>query len=556
MTAGSPRPAPLCLLLVLAAAWLAAGPAAARPEARGVRDFCVILPMRDGTRLATDVYLPRFPRGMRWPIILVRTPENKNEITRLMARYVCRRGYGLVVQDTRGRHASQGGPTLTFLDDGWGENRDGHDTIRWIARQDWCSGRVGMWGASAIGFTAALAAPDAPDALRAQHVMMSFTDMYAQAAYQGGALRKELVEGWLRTHRYHPINHRHVLAHYKYDAFWEQLSPVREAHRVNAPAVFWGGWHDVFVEGAIDGFTAIQEQGGPRARGNCRLIVGPWSHNDLRQVADPRNAACYPRAGEAVRFFDYWLRGVPGGVPCDRPVHYYVMGSSRGGGNRWRSAEGWPPPSRPTSYYLRADGALGPEPPPDDDGDARRTYRYDPGNPVPTLGGRNLYLRAGPVDQRAVEARDDVLLFTGEPLDAPLETTGRVVVELFVSSDCPDTDFTVKLSDVHPDGRSMLVCDGIRRARFRESFAEEKFLEPGEVYRVEVDLWSTSHVFAPGHRLRVAVSSSNAPRFEPNPNNGDPHPDGPNPPRVATNTVYLSRERASRIVLPVCPPGG
>lgn len=543
-------PAPIMLAwLMLGGLAIGVAEASERVEARGLRELCYMVPMHDGTRLATDVYLPRFPRGC-YPAILIRTPDGKHEFTRLAARYVCRQGCALVVQDTRGRYQSQGGPRLAFLDDGWGENRDGHETIRWIARQPWCNGRVATWGPSSMGATQNMLAPGAPGALRAQYVIMAFSDMYAQAAYQGGVLRKELVEGWLKRHHYHPLNLAAVLAHSRYDAFWEALDPEEHAARVNAPAVFVGGWYDVFLQGTINSFVTIQHRGGPHARGRCRLVIGPWDHGQIEQVADPRTAPCRPRAADPFRFFEYHLKGRANRVPYDLPVHYYVMGDPcRGPGNCWRAAADWPPAAEPTPYYLHADGRLDrarPEQP-----GAALAYRYDPRDPVPTLGGRNLYLPAGPLDQRPVESRADVLLFTSQPLAEPLEVSGPITAELFVSSDCPDTDFTVKLCDVYPDGRSLLVSDGIRRVRFRESFAEEKLLEPDEVVRLSVDLWSTSIVFGRGHRLRVAVSSSNFPRFEPNPNNGQAH-FGAAPPRVARNTVYLSAEYASKIVLPIC----
>ncbi len=535
-------------LLVLGSLPPGVARARGRVEGRGVRSFCHMVPMQDGTRLATDVYLPRFPRGC-YPAILIRTPDGKHEFTRLAARYVSRRGCALVVQDTRGRYQSGGGPRLAFIDDGWGEHRDGHDTIRWIARQPWCNGRVATWGVSSMGVTQNMLAPGAPEALRAQYVMMAFSDMYAQAAYQGGVFRKELVEGWLKRHHYHPLNLAAVLAHWRYDLLWESLDPEEQAARVNAPAVFVGGWHDAFLQGAINSFVTIQHQGGPRARGRCRLVIGPWDHGDIEQVADPRTAACRPRAAAPFRFFEYHLKGRAGSVPRDRPVHYYVMGDRCGGpGNHWRAAEDWPPRAQQTPYYFHADGRLEPATP--EQPHASLSYQYDPGDPVPTLGGRNLYLPAGPLDQRPVESRADVLLFTSQALAEPLEVTGPITAELFVSSDCPDTDFTVKLTDVYPDGRSLLVCDGICRARFRESFSRERLLEPGEVVRLSVDLWSTSIVFGRGHRMRVAVSSSNCPRFEPNPNNGHAH-FGEAPPRVAQNRLHLSAEHASHIVLPI-----
>jgi putative CocE/NonD family hydrolase len=211
-----------------------------------------------------------------------------------------------------------------------------------------------------------------------------------------------------------------------------------------------------------------------------------------------------------------------------------------------------PPPSDVTSFYLHPEGKLvrGKAP----EGNGKRSYKFDPADPVPTVGGQELFLAPGPRDQRKVEGRPDVLLFTTEALAEPVEVTGRTKAKLFVSSDCPDTDFTVKLTDVYPDGRSMLVTDGILRARYRRSFEREDFLEAGQVYELTVDLWSTSLVFNKGHRIRVAVSSSNAPRFEPNPNTGHAFR-ADKETRVAENTVYFSREQTSHVLLPIVTTG-
>lgn len=516
----------------------------------GLKRFCCMVRMRDGTRLATDVYLPRVPRRS-WPVVLMRTPYGKHEIKRIYARLVCRRGWGVVVQDMRGRFQSQGRDALVFQSGNWPEGCDGHDTLRWIARQPWCNGRVATWGPSAMGFTQNMLAPGAPGALRAQHVMMAFSNMYAQAAYQGGAFRKALVEGWLHEHRFSDRNLRAIREHPKYDEFWAKLNPEAQAHRVNVPTVFWGGWYDAFLQGTINSFVSIQHRGGPRARGNCRLILGPWSHRDISRLIDPRNARCWPAAGDPLRFFNYWLKCCCNGVPADHPVYYYVMGDRCdpcAPGNCWRAADDWPPPSRPTEFFLHADGSLSTARP--HASGSSLSYQYDPANPVPTLGGQNLNLRQGPADQRPVESRPDVLVFTTKTLRRPLEVTGRVTARLYVASDCPDTDFTVKLTDVYPDGRSVLLADGILRARYRLSFEQEDFLEPGEVYPITIDLWSTSNVFNRGHRIRVAVSSSNAPRFEPNPNNGRPLLPGGET-RIATNTVHLSPGYPSCVILPV-----
>ncbi len=564
--AGSRTRAQIRLLWLLLLT-LALGLAASDAGALGVKQYCFMVRMRDGTRLATDVYLPRLPRRCRWPVILVRTPYGKHKITKREARFVCRQGCGLAVQDVRGRYCSEG-TDVTFSpglpsegreDDAVpnglpGQGTDGHDSIRWLARQGWCNGRAATWGPSAMGIAQNLLAPNAPKALKAQHVMMAFSDMYSQAAYQGGAFRKALIDGWFEEHRFGAAGLRAVRAHPRYDEFWQQLNAERRAAEVDVPAVFWGGWYDAFLQGTINSFVTIHNQGGPRARGRCRLILGPWAHKDIERLVDPRNAGCWPRAGDPFRFFEYWLKGCRNGVPCDQPVHYYVMGArcEPGAlGNFWRIAASWPPPSRPSEFYLHADGSLRDVPPGTAEG--QLTYRYDPDHPVPTVGGQNLNLPQGPKDQRKVESRPDVLVFSTDRLSRPLEVSGRIRARLYVSSDRPDTDFTVKLTDVYPDGRSMLVADGILRARFRESFEREDFLEPGKVYELTVDLWSTSIIFNRGHRIRVAVSSSNAPRFEPNPNTGGSWNDG-QPPQIATNTVHLSSQHPSHVVLPVYAP--
>ena len=216
-------------------------------------------------------------------------------------------------------------------------------------------------------------------------------------------------------------------------------------------------------------------------------------------------------------------------------------------GNFWRSVATWPPAAKATPFYFHADRTLSQE---KSVGEGQLTYKYDPQDPVPTLGGQNLLISKGPMDQRPVESRQDVLLFSTEPLAEPVEVTGRITVKLYVASDCPDTDFTAKLCDVYPDGTSMLVTDGIQRASLRNSFERREPLEPGKVYEVNVDLWSTSLIFNRGHRLRVAVSSSNSPRFEPNANTGDPHP-APGKTRVASNTIHVSDQYPSHIVLPL-----
>jgi predicted acyl esterase len=516
--------------------------------------------MSDGVKLATDVYLPGDGKGS-YPVIVARTPYNKAPRAGL-GKMVCERGYAFVYQDLRGRFKSEGKPVIIFGNDGWGTHQDGRETLEWIAKQRWCNGKIGSWGGSALGIVQNMAAPVAPEQLKAQFVNVAFSDYYSQAAYQGGAFRKNLLEHWLESQGLVEGNLAAFVAHPRYDDFWKNLNPELQASKVRAPGVFVGGWYDIFVQGTINSFVTIQHHGGEGARGQCRLVLEPVAHGQFKDLVYPYPLRNIPACADVFQWYGYRLKGENNAAAKEKAVHYYVMGDPtdpKAPGNVWRHADDWPPRSQATPFYFHADGTLSrdkppPVPPPTRGGRAgwgdAREYTYDPKNPVPTFGGQELYGGMGPKDQRSVEKRTDVLVFSTEELREPLEVTGRISARLFVSSDCPDTDFTVKLTDVYPDGRSMLVTDGILRARYRQGFEKEAFLERGQVYELSVDLWSTSIVFNKGHRIRVAVSSSNAPRFEPNPNTGRPFR-ADQETRIAKNTLHLSARHPSRIVLPV-----
>jgi hypothetical protein len=533
----------LSLCLVAAFAWPAVG-ADDQAEYEASDSF---IPMSDGVELATTVYRPKGDGP--FPVIVARTPYNKDGLI-VEAQRFCRNGYAFVAQDLRGRFKSKGHDAVIFHNDGWNTPHDGHDTLEWIARQSWCNGKIGSTGGSALGITQNMAAPGAPTALAAQHVVVAFSDMYRQGAYQGGAFRSGLLENWLKATGMSDDNLKTFVAHPNYDEFWAEFNAEAQAERVNAPAVFLGGWYDIFLQGTINSFTTIQSQGGPAAKGRCRLVIAPIGHGTMTELKYPASAGRLPRCVDNLAWFDAMLKGKDNGIAAEKPVHYYVMGDpteEKAPGNVWRSAETWPPTAAETPFYLYHAGTLSTARP---TGSDSRSYKYDPSDPVPTVGGAELGANIGPRDQRSVEVRPDVLLFTSDVLEAPLEVTGRITARLYVTSDCPDTDFTVKLTDVYPDGRSMLVTDGIVRARHRESFENEKLLEPGEVVQIPVDLWSTSLVFNKGHRLRIAISSSNSPRFDPNPNTGRAFR-ADREQRVATNTIYFSEKHPSHIVLPV-----
>jgi uncharacterized protein len=518
------------------AAWLMAAP------------VTHMVPMRDGTKLAASVYLP--DGAGPWPAVLVRTPYGrKGQQHDTFAAEANRLGYVLVLQDCRGRGDSEGHHAIIFRNDGWGTRQDGYDTVEWVARQPWCNGRVGTWGGSALGITQAMMAPACPPHLVCQHITMGFSDMYSQCVYVGGAWRTEAIEVWLKRTHMSDVNLETFIDHPKYDTFWEELDPASQAAKVNVPVMFVGGWYDLFCQGTIDGFVAIQEKGAPEARGQCKLIMGPWAHGEFKELRYPDSG--FPPQSDLWRWLAHHLQGERNEISAQSPVCYYVMGDpedKNAPGNRWRNADRWPPPSSPTPYYLYKDLRLSTSAPTDEE--ASLTYEYDPKNPVPTVGGQNLTIPVGPMDQRKVEDRKDVLLFTTPVLGNPIEVTGRIKTKLWISSSAPDTDFTVKLCDVYPDGRSMLVTDGILRTRFRESSRTEHLLEHNHVYSIEIDLWSTSLIFNKNHRIRVAISSSNSPRFEPNPNTGVAfRADGQT--AVARNSIHVDREHPSLIVLPI-----
>ena len=505
-----------------------------------------MVPMRDGVRLATDVYTP--DGDGPWPTLLIRTPYNKDG-GKGFAAEAAKRDYALVAQDFRGRFASEGDDYPVFLHGGWGEHQDGYDTIEWIAEQTWCNGKVGVFGMSAPGIALNMMAPSRPPHLVCGYASVAFSSMYHQTAYQGGAFRKGLLETWLTVSKFSPKNLELFRAHPNYDDFWHQFDTERVASRVNVPIMYVGGWYDIFITGTLNSFMTVQHQGDTGARGKCRLVMEAYGHGRTDALVFPN--AAQPKAADMWNWFDVWLKRDGAGLDEIPVVQYFVMGDPNDPntpGNQWRTTEDWPIATESKKVYFHSDKRLRLEPPQDLFG--ALSYQYDPNDPVPTIGGANLVLSKGPQDQRPVEDRADVLLFDSPPLRHHVEVTGPVTVTLWVSSTAPDTDFTAKLCDVYPDGRSMIVLDGILRAGHRNTMEKSEPMEPEQIYELEIDLWATSLVFSPGHRVRVALSSSNAPRFEPNPNTGAPS-GRDDKMQVATNTIYMNADHPSHITFPV-----
>ncbi len=507
-----------------------------------------MLPMRDGIKLATDIHKPDLAKAL--PVIFARTPYNKNGLDGIGEQSI-KRGYVFVAQDCRGRFASEG-ENLPFNLDG----SDGFDTLEWIAKQPWCSGKIGTWGGSAGAITQFQMVTSGSDKISAQHLTVGAPNLY-DVIYIDGVFRKALIEDWLRGAQWGSNALPRWVSHPLYDDYWRTRDLARDYERANFPAIHIGGYWDIFAQAAIDAFVGYQEHGGPKARGKQRLIIGPWTHGVLQEKAGelkfPNGKNPPGDVHDAWKWFDLTLKSDSANINTGPAVTYYVIGDvadPNAPGNVWRTADQWPPvKTAPTKYFLRSDRTLTRSEPATDD---TLTYSYDPSNPVPSVGGPQLTIPAGPMNQKRVEDRPDVLVFTTTALGNPTEITGRVRAKLWISADVPDTDFVARLCDVYPDGRSFNLCEGAIRARFREGLAEEKFLEPGKLYSIEIDLWSTSVIFNTGHRLRLQITSSSYPAMDPNPNTGAPFRSNSQT-RKAKIKLYADAQHPSHLLLPVVP---
>jgi len=515
--------------------------------------------MSDGTHLATDVYLPD-GQGP-FPVILTRTPYHRTSgMFAASAGRITENGYARVLQDMRGRFDSEG-ENLPFIACGWGEHQDGAETLAWILKQPWCNGKIGTEGESAMGITQNMLAGAAPAGLTAQYIACAPASMYFHASYVGGALRKCQTENWTRDNKFDPKAIEIILAHPNYDAYWQGIDSTLKFAVMNVPAVHYGGWFDTFEQGTIDSYVGRQHHGAEGAKGRQKLVIGPWHHGGTDRngmVGDltfPDRRP--PEQYSSARWFDYHLKGIENGIMEQPAVTYYVMGDTsdrKAPGNQWRTAPDWPVPANDTPYYFAPGGYLSAAKPAVAGGPTPATgfvqFIFDPANPCPTIGGRNLTIPRGPKNQNAIECRPDVVLFTTPPLAEPVEVTGRVRAKLFVSSSAADTDLSVRLCDVYPDGKSYLFTDGILRLRYRNSFEKPEPLTPGEMATVTVDCWSTSIIFNRGHRIRVAVTSSNFPRFDVNPGTGQLWSDDAAKVKQ-TNRIYCDAAHPSCIVLPI-----
>jgi putative CocE/NonD family hydrolase len=580
-------------------------PSAENPRYKVAAEKNLAMRTRDGVTLYADVYRP--DAAGKFPVLVMRTPYDKSQQMALLERdYFPPRGYVLVVQDTRGRFSSEG-EFRPFVQEG----ADGYDTIEWAAALPWSNGQVAMVGQSYLGLTQYYAAVQAPPHLCAMAPVSGPVSYFENCTWRRGVFelgwmltyfafmarnsieRKGPGKEHLAALDEYLVDPAVPLSPFKNEAFlhlpisdwgkrlaagapyfaeylenstdgpyWAATDVRSHCGRVTVPAMHIGSWYDAFQYDTLAMFTAMRAGAATeRARRGQRLIMGPWAHLLPYAVPTSGGAGDIDFGPEAkVELLDWqerWLRMVLAGRDeeafAQPPVRIFVMGD-----NRWRDENEWPlARTQYTRFYLSSgghaatasgDGTLSRETP--RDASPADSYVYDPRDPVPTRGGTTLGLPPGVYDQREIEKRGDVLVFTGERLDREMEVTGPIALKLYAASSAPDTDFTAKLVDVRPDGYAHNLAEGVVRARYRESGSTPTLITPDKVYEYTIDLWSTSHVFKPGHRVRLEISSSNFPRWDRNPNTGSRF-GADTVLKAARQSVFHDAARPSHLVLPV-----
>jgi putative CocE/NonD family hydrolase len=561
----------------------------------------VAVKMRDGVTLEADIYRPQ-AEG-KFPVLLQRTPYNKYRVADFGMKGAAR-GYVVIIQDVRGRYESEG-EWYTFKN----EPNDGYDTIEWAAALPYSNGKVGMFGGSYVGATQMLAAITHPPHLAGICPVVTASNYHSNWTYQGGAFEQWFDENWtsglaqdtfnrlvqkntnalngiwkLPLTSYPLFNFPELkpdpnltaslapyfldwLAHPNYDDYWKALSIEEHFGDISVPALHTAAWYDLFLGGSLRNYEGIKAHGGSEeARHGQRLlvIVGGHSGNGPKiGDIDFGPESKFDEGETTLRWYDYLFKGMQNEFAPGKPVKTFVMGT-----NQWREEDDWPlARAQSTKYFLhsagkanslRGDGTLSTATPRRESSDQ---YVYDPANPVPTVGGPlccdSNRLQPGPRDQRSAEARDDVLVYSTSPMAQDVEVTGPVSLELYAKSSAVDTDFTAKLVDVWPDGFAQNLTEGILRAQYRDSQETPALINPGQVYKLAIDLWATSNVFKKGHALRLEVSSSNFPRFDRNLNTGARYlktSDAKDEQFVkATNVIYHDSAHPSALILPVMP---
>ena len=571
-------------------------------------DQNLVIPMRDGTKTYADVYRPS--DSGKHPVLMTRTPYDKSSATsrtnNIDAVTAASHGYAVVIQDVRGRYTSEG-DFYTFKN----EINDGFDSIEWAGSQGWSSGKVGMYGSSYVGATQWLAAKSKPPSLAAICPTVTASNYHEGWAWQGGTFELGFNLSWAvgsltqanwnnlsskfnlgdsesqriiaakdsltSVFNHLPMSAMPVLkeglapyyydwlSHPEYDDYWKSVC-IEESHsEINVPAFNIGGWHDIFLGGTIKNFNGMRaDSKSSRAQEGQRLLIGPWVHGNTGMLAGSygfgtlSSRASADLQGRSLAFFNKWLNGDTSEEDTKKPVRIFVMGV-----NEWRDEDEWPLDraiespfylhSRGGANTLSGDGELTQTSPGEEASDS---FLYNPQFPVPTTGGvlccDDVFMPSGVYDQRSVEQRSDVLVYSSQALEQSLEVTGPIIVTLYASTSAEDTDFTAKLVDVDATGFARNLTDGIIRARYRNSSLEASAVIPGEIIEYKIDLWATSNVFLKGHTIRLEVSSSNFPRFDRNLNTGGKIGEESDF-KSALQTIYHSREYPSHITLPLVP---
>jgi len=556
---------------------------------------------RDGVKLYADIYRPKSSANEKFPVILMRTPYDKNVSWAVSPVFkMVPRGYVVIIQDVRGRYTSEG-EWYPFRH----EQADGYDTVEWAAALPYSNGKVGMIGASYVGATQMQAAIAQPPHLAGIAPNVTASNYHDGWTYQGGAFEQWFDQNWtsqlagntlarlteqntdarvgvptLPLDNYPVFNFGQLpadaqltaaiapyyldwLAHPDYDDYWKQWSVEENFPKITIPMLQVGGWYDIFLGGTLRNYIGGKAHGANEAaRTQQHLLIEIGGHAGFgRRIGDVdfgHHAIENGYTDVILDWYDYLFKGIKNHYASDKPVTLFTMGV-----NEYRQEDDWPPPqAQSVKYFLHSSGkansvrgngslsTLAPKSEPSD------VYVYDPSNPAPTFGGPlccdEKHMEPGPRDQRAVENRDDVVVYSIGPLTSDLEVTGPVTAMLYVKSSAVDTDFTAKLVDVAPDGFAKDLTEVILRMRYRDSQEHANLMNPGQVYEISVDMWGTSNVFLRGHSLRLEISSSNFPRFDRNLNTGEEIKSARHF-VSATNTILHDNQHPSALVLPVMP---
>ena len=507
----------------------------------------VSIQMRDGKFLAADLYT--IDTLTAKPTVLIQTPYNKNWYRILIDNPDWQVpfdsiNYNYLIVDWRGFYGSAPADST-----GYDRGLDGYDLVEWIASKPWSNGKVGTWGPSALGVIQFMTAKHRPPHLTCCVPVVSDPVFAYTDCYYGGDYIKELAS-MRDSLGFTPESL--ILAHYTYDAFWvfvEMLTDYPES--ISVPMLMVTGWYDHNNDAPMNFFYALRTRSDSLVRDKHKFMVGPWTHMGVGLLQ--QGELNYPAGVDSLRMisfriFDYYLRGLSNGYEDEAVVRYYQLGE-----DVWCSTDDWFSESDSTdTLYFDQNGVLSDSPPmssnPPD------SFLYDPRDPSPSIGGNRFdpfdtLVIVGPRDQRdSVENRSDIAIYTTPIMTESLTIVGNLRVELYISSNCEDTDFSIRITDVYPDERSMLITEGIRRMRFRTSYSQEELMVPGDIYSVFIELKNIAYTFIPGHKMRVIVSSSDYPIFDINLNNGDSLY-VPGDTVVATNKIYHEPNAYSIVIL-------